>query len=288
MLHENIIQLNDNRQLGFAEYGNPDGLPVFYFHGFPGSRFEAGHFDSITLSNRYRLIGIDRPGMGLSTIDKERTILSWATDVADFANQLGIEKFSIIGHSGGGPFVAACAYAIPERLNGAAIVSGMAPFEKPESWEGLARAQVIANKLVIAIPWFSHIMMKLTLHLLKNPGKMMKQVIKQLPEVDQTLFHDLKIQKSIIDSTLEAFRNGIAGPANEMKLLFDPWGFDLEDVKYPITIWHGSFDKQAPASHAKIYASMPSAQLKMFENEGHHSLLRNYIEEILSGVCPQS
>ena len=268
-----IVKLQDGKEIGFAEYGDRKGMPIFYFHGLPGSRLEAAKFNE------------DRPGMGLSPIDKKRTILSWATDVESFANCLGIEKFSIIGHSGGAPFVAACAYSIPERLTGAAIVSGMAPLEKPESKIGMARGQIIASRLIKILPWLSVVMMKLNIMMIKNP-KMIEKMLKQLPEVDRILFQDPEIGKALINSTTEAFRNGIAGPAYETNLLFNPWEFELENLKCPITIWQGDLDAQAPMSHAKIYANLvPGAQLKIIENEGHLSLLQNHIEEILRGVC---
>jgi len=288
MQQQQSVKLMDGRQLGYAEYGDPNGVPIFYFHGTPGSRLEAGRFHETAVSNHCRLIGVDRPGMGLSSIDKKRNILAWATDVVNFAGCLKIEKFSIIGHSAGAPFVAACAYAIPDRLNGAAIISGMAPLDNPESQIGMARGQSIANKLIKTIPWLANIMMKLTLMMLKNPN-MMHKMIQQLPEVDQALFCNPEIRKALINSTMEAFRNGVAGPAYEMKLLANPWGFDLKNIKYPITVWQGTLDRQAPLSHAKIYAKwVAGAQLKIIENEGHLSLLKNHIEEILRSVCSKS
>src|SRR5579872_207356 len=116
----NLIDLPDGRKLGFSEFGDPSGSPVFDFH-------------AIAKTRHYRFIGIDRPGMGLSTFNEQHTILSWCHDITGLANALEIDKFSIIGHSGGAPFVMACAYAIPDRLIGAAIVSGMAPTTLPES-----------------------------------------------------------------------------------------------------------------------------------------------------------
>ena len=269
------IKLKGGRHIGFAEYGDPDGQPIFYFHGFPGSRLEAGHLHDVAVANCYRLIGIDRPGMGLSSVDTKRSILSWAADVADFADSLGIDKFSILGHSGGAPFVAACAYKLSERLNGAAIVSGMAPFDKPESRIGMARGQRIANHMINIMPGLASVMMKLTLMMLKKPNTMMKQMLKQLPEVDQILFCDPTISKAIIGATLEAFKNGINGPSQEMKLVLKPWGFDLENIQYPLNIWHGALDKQVPVSNGVLFANLiPNAQLKLFEHEGHHSLIR--------------
>lgn len=281
---DHTIEIKYGKLIGFAEYGDPNGLPIFFFHGFPGSRLEAGRFHDVAASNQFRLIGIDRPGMGLSSIDKKRRILGWAADVESFADCLGIDKFSVIGHSGGGAFVAACAYAIPHRLNGAAIVSGMAPFDNPESRVGMARGQRIANQLIKTVPWLSTVMMMVTAKMLKNPNKMIKLMIKQLPEVDQLLFRDPDSAKAIINSTLEAFNHGVAGSSQEMRLLVNPWRFDLQNVTYPVTIWHGTLDTQVPVSHAKIYANlMRGAKLNIIENEGHHSLIKNYIEEILTG-----
>lgn len=285
-LNSNLsITLKDGRKLGYAEYGDPLGRVILYFHGFPGSRLEAAHFYDVAVKNHYRVIGIDRPGMGLSSMDYHRTILSWVADVVEFADQLGIAGFSIFGHSGGAPFVAACAYAIPERLHSAAVISGMAPIVNPESRRGMSRGQIIINCLIQTIPGLASLMMRLTLMMLKNPDRMMKQMIKQLPEVDQVLFQDPETGKTIIGSTIEAFKDGVAGPAGEMTLLFREWGFDLENINCPFTIWQGTLDKQVPISHAEIYAKLiPGAQLKLVDGEGHHSLIRHYAEDILRAL----
>lgn len=283
-MQDNIIELQDGRKIGFAECGDPIGYPILYFHGFPGSRLEVNRFQNVAISNKFRLIGIDRPGMGLSSINPKGSILSWATDIEILTNSLGLDKFSIVGHSGGAPFIAACAYAIPQRLNAAAIVSGMAPLDNPESLVGMARGQIAMSKIIKWVPWIPNIMMKLTLMMLKNP-KMMGKMIKQLPEIDQKIFRDPALLRSLIDSTIEAFRDGTVGPAQEMKLLFNPWGFILEKIACPMTIWHGGLDTQAPVSHAKVYAKLiPDAQLNIIEIEGHHSILKNHIEKVLVGV----
>lgn len=279
------LELKDGRQLGFAEYGDPDGQPIFYFHGLPGSRLEAGHLHEIAVANSFRLIGLDRPGMGLSSIEPKRSILSWAADVEAFADSRGIDKFSIIGHSGGAPFVAACAYIMPHRLNGAAIVSGMAPFEIPEATASLALGQRIVNSVIKAIPLVANLMMKLTFIMLNKPG-MLKQMLKQMSEVDQLVFGEPGRSKTIIDATKEAFRSGISGTSQEVVLTLKPWEFKLETITFPITIWQGGMDKQAPEMHARIYSKlMPNATLTFFKDEGHLSILKNHGEEILRRIC---
>ncbi|MFA5960552.1 MAG: alpha/beta hydrolase [Tatlockia sp.] len=280
------MTLPDGRQLGFAEFGSPDGTPILYFHGLPGSRLEARHLQNVALLNHYRLIGIDRPGMGLSSVHLQRSILSWVDDVESFADYLGLKKFSIIGHSGGAPFVAACAYKIPNRLNGVAIVSGMAPFEIPEATASLARGQRFINKAIQAMPWVVTVMVKLMSMMLKKPA-MQKQMLKQLPEVDQRVFRDSGSNQAFIGATLEAFRHGVVGVSQEIRLTLKPWGFDIANIKCPVTIWQGSLDKQAPEVHAKLYAKLiPNAKLTFFKNDGHLSLLLNHGEEILRSICP--
>jgi len=121
------IKLKDGRQLGYADLGNPDANHViFHFHGFPGYRLEAMLLADRAITKNVRLIGIDRPGWGLSDFKKNRTLLDWPDDVAELADALGIDKFAVEGISGGGPYAAACAYKIPERLTSCGIISGLA------------------------------------------------------------------------------------------------------------------------------------------------------------------
>lgn len=110
-------------------------------------------------------------------------------------------------------------------------------------------------------------------------------MIKSLPEVDQAIFHDPIRCKELIDSTLEAFRNGVAGPALEMKILLSSWGFGLENIKFPVSIWHGAKDTQVPISNGKLYKNlMRNATLHIFENDGHHSMIQNHFEQIIKSI----
>lgn len=284
--HQNLsIPLKDGRQLGYAEYGHPDGKPMFYFHGFPGSRLEAIHLHDVAIKNHFRLIGIDRPGMGLSSPQSKRSVLSWPDDVELFADSLGINKFSIVGHSGGAPFVAACAYKIPHRLNGVAIVSGIAPFEIPEATASLTGGHRFFNSCIRAMPWIAIGMMKLTSTMFKK-NWILKHVLKQMPEVDRHVISSVGSNETIRAVLLEPFKHGVEGAAREFQLIVKPWGFNLTNIKCPVTIWQGGLDKQVPRAHAKIYTQLiPNAKLSLFEQEGHLSLLKNHGEQILQSIC---
>ena len=116
------IQLSDGRTLAYLDSGDPEGYPVFYFHGSPGSRLEGLMYDELNQQLGIRMIVLDRPGYGLSDFQEDRTYLDWADDVSEVADHLGIDRFAVLGWSSGGPHAAAVAHEIPERLTVAAIV----------------------------------------------------------------------------------------------------------------------------------------------------------------------
>ncbi len=98
------IKLRDGRALGYAEFGSPEGEPVFYFHGFPNSRVDwlISDPDDAAGALNTRIIAPDRPGYGLSDYQRGRKLLDWPQDVLELANALQIDKFAVLGISGGG------------------------------------------------------------------------------------------------------------------------------------------------------------------------------------------
>ena len=122
---DRTIKLKDGRTLGYIDIGNKEATPIFHFHGYPGSRLEALLLADRDIINSIRIISVERPGMGLSDFKKGRTLLDWPDDVVELADALKIDKFAVEGISGGGPYAAACAYKIPERLISCGIISGL-------------------------------------------------------------------------------------------------------------------------------------------------------------------
>ena len=79
-------------------------------------------------ANGLRWVSYDRPGYGGSGPHDGRTVASAAADVAAIADALGIGRFAVFGHSGGGPALA-CAALLPERIIGAVSMSAPAPID---------------------------------------------------------------------------------------------------------------------------------------------------------------
>jgi pimeloyl-ACP methyl ester carboxylesterase len=121
----------DGRTLTLAEWGDPDGFPVFSFHGAPGSRFFGQADASAYASVGARVLIYDRPGYGASDRFRGRRVVDCVADVSAIADSLGIERFAVNGGSLGGPHSLAVAARLPERVTRAASIAGVAPFDIP-------------------------------------------------------------------------------------------------------------------------------------------------------------
>ena len=274
------ITLTDGRTLGYAEYGNSDGKPIFYFHGFPGSRLDWSFSDADDSASQLnaRIIAIDRPGMGLSDFQTGREILNWPDDVVEVANMLQLGRFAVLGISGGGPYVAACAYKIPDRLTATAIVSGMGPSDSPgikdgTSWTIPGKPSVIRRLLL----------MLFNMGLSKDPDKFVLRSKETFPETDRLLLDKPEMEKLYISMLREAFQSGIGGVHHEAKLYTRSWQFRLQDIPVKVHLWHGELDANVPISVGRFVAdTIPNCKSVFFKDEAHLSLPHNHIREILS------
>ena len=274
------IKLNDGRLLGYAEYGTPNGKPVFYFHGHPGSRLDWPLFDaddSATELNA-RIITVDRPGTGLSDSKSDREILDWPDDVVELADVLQLDRFAVLGISGGGPYAAACAFKLSGRLTATAIVCGMGPSEAPGAKEGMS--WIYAGKT----PEERRQMLTGMAHLVQgNPDQFLARSKKALPEPEWLLLDQPKMAKAYIDTVREAFRSGIGGANQEAALYTRPWRFRLQEITAEVHLWHGELDLSVPVSVGHYVAdAIPNCHATFLKDEAHISLPHNHIREILS------
>jgi pimeloyl-ACP methyl ester carboxylesterase len=123
---EGNIAVGDDRQIGFAEFGDPQGRAVFWLHGTPGARRQIPMEARVYAEQRQiRLIGVDRPGIGSSTPYQYDTVFAFADDLRTIADTLGIDRMEVIGLSGGGPYTLACAAAMPDRVVAAGVIGCM-------------------------------------------------------------------------------------------------------------------------------------------------------------------
>ena len=255
--NEQTMQLPDGRTLGYAEFGKPEGVPVFYFHGLPGSRLEAQVINQCENEINTRLVGVDRPGMGLSDYQPQRQLLDWTDDVTKLAESLKINRFSVLGLSGGGPHALSCAYKIPERVTACGVVSSIGPPEISNAgMSSLNRIFLSLSKHLMPLTRFMLWLMvgrhsqdeeKLEEYFLKLSQK--------VPEPERKIMEDPELLRPAIKATKDALRQGSKGMAYEMTLFSSPWGFQLEDISVKnMFLWHGELDENVPVSMGKAMA----------------------------------
>ncbi len=280
------LRLEDGRLLGYAVYGDPEGWPIFYFHGFPGSRLEAQLADRVAARMGIRLIALDRPGFGLSDFKPRRTIFEWPDDVVKIANALGINRFATIGVSGGGPYAAACALKIPQRLTAVAIVCGLGPLDTPNGTDRMIRTNHLIFFLGRRLPWLAKISLwRIAYQVRRNPEGTLRRMIVALPDPDKAVLARPEVKTAMKDNVVEAFRGGSRGAACELLLYTRPWGFLLEDIATRVNLWHGEQDVSVPPTMGQYQArTIPNCRAIFYPGEGHFSLVINHMEEVLSGL----
>jgi pimeloyl-ACP methyl ester carboxylesterase len=275
-----VLELKDGRKLGYAESGDLNGKPIFYFHGHPGSRIEIRFFAEKTKENVVHIICPDRPGCGLSDFLPERKLLDWPDDVIELADHLGINKFAVVGVSGGGPYALACAYKIPERLTCCCVNAGIGPINM--SKKGMMRSNRIGFFISRRLPFLIKYLMKSSLKVFEDQ-KSIEKLAEKLPEPDRTMLQDPQFLKIFIEGSKEAFRSGLDGNVLEEKIYAKPWGFDLKEISSNIQvyIWHGELDVFIPVSMGKKMCKLiPNCKGYFLPNDGHLSML-NHMDAIV-------
>jgi len=284
-----IHTLPDGRDLGYAEYGDRRGTPVFFIHGSPGSRLFRPP-DEVTTRLGVHLICAERPGYGDSTFQPNRRLLDWANDIASLADALKFDSFAVVGHSGGGPHTLACAYALPKRVKAAAVVAGAGPVDAPGATEGMTPLNWFAFKFGQYLPW--SVGYAITRWFFReaasDPTRAIDRDKDTRPLVDNEILDTPEIREVCIQSDVEAYRHGLFAFAWDIRLITRPWGFPLDEIKAPVHLWHGTVDNSTSIAMARYMANkMPNGKLTVCDGEGHMLLIPRW-EEILNTLIGMS
>lgn len=270
---EGTVTLDDGRRLGFAEFGSARGRAAFWLHGTPGARRQIPEPARIAaVRSGVRLIGVDRPGVGASSPHLYDHLVDFAADLCELAERLGIADFGLIGLSGGGPYVLACAHEMPERVRAAVVLGGVAPSVGPEAAPGsivalAARFQTPLTLLrepiafgVSALIWAARPIGSPALYLYARVS----------PAGDRRLLMRPEFKAMFLDDLLSGSRPGLRAPVYDAVLFGREWGFSVADVKVPIEWWHGDADHIIPFRHGEHMVSLlPDAKLHVQPGESH-------------------
>jgi len=271
---ERTIRVAPDRVLGVAEFGPADGKPIFWFHGTPGGRRQVPPA-ARRAADEYgvRLIGVERPGTGSSTGHLYRDIRAYADDIDVLADALDLDRFGIIGLSGGGPYVLACAHELPHRVVGAVVLGGVAPTFGDHAGEGgivdlTRRLQTLIGitrqPLALFLTGFARV--------LRPFGPQALYLYTRVsPPGDRAAFASPGLGTMFLDDlNSAAARGGLGSVTADLALFGRAWGFTVSDITVPVRFWHGDADHIVPLAHAEaLVAVMPDAEIHIRPGESH-------------------
>lgn len=270
---EGTVAVAPHRRLSFAEFGPPDGRAVLWFHGTPGARRQIpAEARVLARSQGLRIVGVDRPGIGSSTPHLYGSILDFATDIERVVASLGIDRFAVIGLSGGGPYALGVARAFPERVVGVGVLGGVAPTVGVDAIDGglvalgrrLAPAIAVARvPLGIGLTGAIRLARPLASPALDLYGRLS-------PEGDRRMLARPEFKAMFLDDILNGSRKQLSAPLADVLLFSRHWGFDAREVQVPVHWWHGDADHIVPLAHGRhLVERLPDAQLRVQEGESH-------------------
>jgi len=266
MVTETDLDLADGRTLHFYDTGPGDAgrLAVFWHHGTPNTGAPPEPLFAAAAEAGLRWVSYDRPAYGGSTPNPGRDIGSAAAEVAAIADALGLDRFAVMGHSGGGSRALACGALLSGRVTAVVCASGMAPF-------GAA-----------GLDWFAGMYPGGAAGLrAAAAGRAAMTEFAAAEEFDPEMFTPadqaaLAGEWSWLGRVAgQAIAGGPAGLIDDELANVGPWGFDPARVAAPVLLLHGEQDRMVPSSHGRWLArACPSAELRLFPQDGHISVLR--------------
>jgi pimeloyl-ACP methyl ester carboxylesterase len=280
-----VVTLRDGRALSWAEMGDPDGSAVLFFHGTPGSRHQVLVDDAPFRAAGFRCIAPDRPGYGGSAFAAGRRLTDWADDVRELADHLEVERFAVLGMSGGGPHAAACAHGLSDRVTGLGLLSSVGPLERRGSEAGMMPVNRLFTRLARRVPSVNRIPFGAMARVGRRiPDRMLAQVRTMAPAPDAQALSRPEAAAAMRRDLAEASRTSGRAAAQDFELFARDWGFRLEEVAVPTDVWQAEADVNVPVAHARALASaIPGATLHLLPDEGHFMAFA-HMDEILAAL----
>lgn len=264
------IVLPDGRRLAYTDIGEPDGVCVLFFHGAPMSRLHLTYLEHRFLAEGVRVVSPDRPAYGGSSPQPGRSMADWPSDVAALADALGVDRFVVAGHSSGGPYAVASAALLPERVSSGIILGGVTDMGWDGAWDGYVESECQLMRLAdekAAIAWCVE-------RFGADGSGFSAGSDLEFAEPDTALFEDEQVGPALTAALAQAFRQGVAGYAQDMVVQGRPWPFDPGRITVPVNVVHGELDVLLPLAHSRHTSELiPGSTLCVLPGHGHISAI---------------
>lgn len=281
------LVLSNGAMVALSEYGDPQGVPIFFCHGWPSSRTMAELADEAGRDLGARIISPDRPGIRDSPFQAERRLIDWPPLLAEIADRMGIDRFRILAISGGAPYAYASGWMTPERVEKIAVVSGAPPLDELSDYAGLLP---IHRRMLQLRSWWPGLLKGLFYFArpfvaMRMPIRLRPLLLKFLQPCDANVLRESRAFDVCFESARQAWRSSAHGVMTDAEIYATPWGFPLEEVRVPISLWHGTKDRTFAPGLAKDVANrLPNCQFHLIEGAGHYSLPIRYVRDIVADL----
>ena len=270
---DRTVETPDGRVLRVLETGKRDGAPVFVLHGMPGCRL--GPHPRFLLLHHLgvRLIAYDRPGYGGSTRLPLRRVEHAAADVAIIADRLGLERFCVVGRSGGAPHALACAARLPDPVERAAALVSFAPRDARglDWYAGMTDSNDEAYRIAeTGIREIERHLEGVAGGGSADYGTLLDGLWPELQPSDRRVVGDNGTRLGLEQAYAEALRNGSGGRADDVRSLVEGWGFDPAEITVPTLLWHGERDVFSPVGHTEWLAGRIPGAVNVIEPDAAH------------------
>ena len=289
---EGQVNVRDGRKLGIAEWGAPTSeRVVVWFHGTPGGRRQVPEPARRAAAERgIRLLGIDRPGMGLSTPHLYDHLVDFIPDLRLALDQVGVEEFAVVGLSGGGPYALATAHELGDRVAIVGILGGVVPSGGDDGKGGGLVS--VAMRLKPVLPLLREPIGVLATALCRVLGPIGPTALELYARVsvpgDAQVLRVPEHKEMFLDDLVHNGSNSMRAFGYDAILFTRAWGFSVRDVTQRIIWWQGTDDNIVPMSHAEhILPMLKDAELRVQPGGGHLSGLDMSVD-VLNAVFPET
>ncbi len=273
-----IVSGPEGRRLGVAQWGDADGAPALALHGTPGSRLARPPDEDALRAAGLRLVTYDRPGYGASDRSPGRRVVDCVADVTAIVDALGIDRFVVAGGSGGGPHALAVAAGMVGRVVAAEAFVSPVPIDTPGvDWtagmdpENVREFGWAFEGEQTLRPCLERLVADDLARMDADPSKTFSEDW-QFGDADRSLLARPDLQRVWAEMLREAYRSGVDGWVDDDLALITPWGFDIADIRVPVTVRYGETDVLVPAEHGRWLAEhVPGARVVISHDGGHLS-----------------
>lgn len=264
---EKRITLADGRSLSYLESGEVTGTPLLYMHGNPGSARERHNHDALYKTHHIRFIGVNRPGIGTSSVAESWQAETFADDLHELLQQLRIPQINLMGYSGGGLYACALAAKYPEVVRKLVLVSSVAPFDDEYLYCKLSDA----NRMFFDAARENPDGLLQQLSAIQDPETILATINSMVNEADKSVLFLPQVKSDLLAAYADVLKQGLKPLVQDLSNIASPWPFSLGAIQADTQLWHGRLDQNSPIESCEYLAErIPKATTAVQDEAAHY------------------